>query len=283
MSSTNTNNTTAADAADTDTTNFQSELAADRNGYFARLADRVFGSDGFLGTFADEQRLERLDGCKALEGDWDHCTKIQRRLEEVERARLEKEQGSGSGGGGFWGRRKNKGAAAGAVGTDEQADDAMDTSYVPSQSATKTRIARFYDWGEPDGDAAEAPGDGGAVVPATSASCHRETHSVWACRALAVGCADHLPPLRKCLQRTGTVATHYEGNTAGGDTDDAFSNDSADECILEQQALAQCVNIKLEELDKRFRDRQRLTKRRMFFCKNCCLQLKMHTPTFISI
>ena len=263
MSSTNTNNTTTdadADAADADTSNFQSELAADRNGYFARLADRVFGSDGFLGTFADEQRLERLDGCKALEGDWDQCTKIQKRLKEVERVRLEKEGGgSGGGGGGFWGRRKNKqGAAAGVVGTDERADDTVDTSYVPSQSATKTRIARFYDWGEPDGEgAAEAPGDGGAVLPATSASCHRETHSVWACRALAVGCADHLVPLRKCLQRTGTVATHYEGSAAGGAAEDGFSTGSADECILEQQALAQCVNIKLEELDKRFRDRQR--------------------------
>lgn len=253
--------TTAAAAADTDTANFQSELAADRNGYFARLADRVFGSDGFLGTFADEQRLERLDGCKALEGDWDHCRKMQRRLmEEVERLRVERE-----GGGGFWGRRKNNTqSAAATVGvTDEQPDEAVDTSYVPSQSATKTRIARFYDWGEPDGDAAEAPGGGddggGLAAPATSASCHRETHSVWACRALAVGCADHLVPLRKCLQRTGTVATHYEGSTgaAGGAADDGFSNGSADECILEQRALAQCVNVKLEELDKRFRDRQR--------------------------
>ena len=248
--------TTAAAAADTDTANFQSELAADRNGYFARLADRVFGSDGFLGTFADEQRLERLDGCKALEGDLSHCTRMQRRLmAEVERRRVEKE----GGGGGFWGRRKNNKQSAAA----DQADEAVDTSYVPSQSATKTRIARFYDWGEPDGDAAEAPGGGddggGLAAPATSASCHRETHSVWACRALAVGCADHLVPLRKCLQRTGTVATHYEGSTgaAGGAADDGFSNGSADECILEQRALAQCVNVKLEELDKRFRNRQR--------------------------
>ena len=261
-SNTDTTTNTNSTATDTDTANFQSELAADRNGYFARLADRVFGSDGFLGAFADEQRLERLDGCKALEGDWDHCRRMQRRLlAEVERLRVERE---GGGGGGFWGRRKNnKQSAAATVGvTDEQADEAVDTSYVPSQSATKTRIARFYDWGEPDGDAAEDPSggdDGGLAVPATSASCHRETHSVWACRALAVGCADHLVPLRKCLQRTGTVATHYEGSTgtAGGEADDGFSNGNADECILEQRALAQCVNVKLEELDKRFRDRQR--------------------------
>ena len=251
---TNTNTTSDTTDADNDTANFQSDLAADRNGYFARLANRVFGSDGFLGTFADEQRLERLDGCKALEGDWDHCLRIQKRLEEVERVRLEES----AGGGGFWGRRKNKQGAAAAAEVDTQADGGVDTNYVPSQSATKTRIARFYDWGEPDGDAAEAPADGdGAAVPAISASCHRETHSVWACRALAVGCADHLVPLRKCLQRTGTTATHYEGSAAEASNQDGFSNGSVDECILEQRALAQCVNIKLEELDKRFRDRQR--------------------------
>ena len=263
MSSTDRNTTanTTADAADadTDTTNFRSELAADRNGYFARLADRVFGSDGFLGTFADEQRLERLDGCKALEGDLDQCTRIQKRLAEEVEHRLRTEEGGTTrgGGGGFWGRRKNiQGAAAVAVVADGQVDDVDTSSYVPSQSATKTRIARFYDWGEPDGDADEAPGDGGVAVPPISTSCHRETHSVWACRALAVGCADHLVPLRKCLQRTGTMATHYEGSDTGA-PDDGFSNSRADECILEQQALAQCVNIKLEELDKRFRDRQR--------------------------
>ena len=137
--------------------------------------------------------------------------------------------------------------------------------YVPSQSATKTRIARFYDWGEPDGAAAAAAPDaaasanGSAAAAASPPSCHRESHSVWACRALAVGCADHLVPLRKCLQRTGSAAVHYEGsgNALAEDGGAIGGTGSVDECVLEQQALAQCVNVKLDELDKRFRERQR--------------------------
>ena len=247
---TNTNTNTTINANNS-TANFQSDLAADRDGYFARLASRVFGSgDGFLATFADEQRLERLDGCTSLEGDLGHCQRIRRRIEEA----LEE---AGSGGRGFWRKRSNNKST-----NDTDDMDGTSLTYVPSQSATKTRIARFYDWGEPDGaaaapDASAASANGAASPP----SCHREAHSVWACRALAVGCADHLVPLRKCLRRTGSAAVHYEGSSGGALTEDEGSNGgSVDECVLEQRALAQCVNVKLDELDKRFRDRQRAKK-----------------------
>lgn len=251
-------NTTTATDADNSTAGFQSDLAADRDGYFARLAGRVFGSasgDGFLATFADEQRLERLDGCTALEGDLGQCQRIRRKiLEEA----LEKTE-SGGGGRGFWGRRGNNKSK-----TDTDEIDSTALPYVPSQSATKTRIARFYDWGEPDGAATAAAPDAAAsanrsAAAASPPSCHRESHSVWACRALAVGCADHLVPLRKCLRRTGSAAVHYEGSgeTLTEDGGAIGGTGSVDECVLEQQALAQCVNVKLDELDKRFRERQR--------------------------
>ena len=239
--------------ANNSTADFQSDLAADRDGYFARLASRVFGGDGFLATFADEQRLERLDGCIALEGDLGQCQRIREKILE--------EAKSASGGRGFWDRRGNNKSTND---TDEM--DGTSLTYVPSQSATKTRIARFYDWGEPDGGAAAAPDNAvasanGTTATASPPSCHREAHSVWACRALAVGCADHLVPLRKCLRRTGSAAVHYEGSSGGALTEDEGSNGgSVDECVLEQRALAQCVNVKLDELDKRFRDRQRAKK-----------------------
>lgn len=258
--STNTNANTTTNANDS-TAGFQSDLAADRDGYFARLAGRVFGSgdNGFLATFADEQRLERLDGCTALEGDLGQCQRVRRKMEEV----LEETESGGGGGRGFWGRRGNNKSK-----TDADEMDGTDAStYVPSQSATKTRIARFYDWGEPDGgataaapDATAASANGSAAAAAASPpSCHRESHSVWACRALAVGCADHLVPLRKCLRRTGSAAVHYEGsgNALAEDGGAIGGTGSVDECVLEQQALAQCVNVKLDELDKRFRERQR--------------------------
>jgi len=255
-SSSSSSDPTTTDATADTTPNFQSDLAADRNGYFARLADRVFGSggDGFLATFADEQRLERLDGCQALEGDLTHCTRLRRKLEEaeVERAqRLEEEESGERGRGGFWGRRANKSTNAAVPSQEDKqqattTEEEMDPYYIPSQSSTKARIARFYDWGEPD--SAEA-----LNAAAAPANCHRESHSVWACRAMAVGCADHLVPLRKCLQRTGTTAVHYEGNAGA-------TEDGGEECMLEQQAMAQCVNVKLDELDKRFRDRQQRAK-----------------------
>ena len=258
--STNTNtNTNTTTNANNSTAGFQSDLAADRDGYFARLAGRVFGSgsgDGFLATFADEQRLERLDGCTALEGDLEQCQRIRRKMEEA----LEKTE-SGSGGRGFWGRSGNNKSK-----TDTDEMDGTDAlTYVPSQSATKLRIARFYDWGEPDGGATAAAPDAaasvnGATTTASPPSCHRESHSVWACRALAVGCADHLVPLRKCLRRTGSAAVHYEGSSGEALTEDGGAiggTGSVDECVLEQQALAQCVNVKLDELDKRFRERRR--------------------------
>jgi hypothetical protein len=239
-------NTTSNSTAD-----FQSDLAADRDGYFARLASRVFGSgDGFLATFADEQRLERLDGCTALEGDLGQCQRIRRKMEEA------LEDGAGGTGRGFWGRRGNNKST-----NDTDEVDGTDTlTYVPSQSATKTRIARFYDWGEPDGGAKapDAVASTNGAAAASPPSCHREAHSVWACRALAVGCADHLVPLRKCLRRTGSAAVHYEGGSGEALTEDGGDiGRGVDECVLEQQALAQCVNVKLDELDKRFRERQR--------------------------
>ena len=261
-------NTTTATDADNSTAGFQSDLAADRDGYFARLAGRVFGSasgDGFLATFADEQRLERLDGCTALEGDLGQCQRIRRKMEE---AMMEAK--SGGGGRGFWGRMRGNNKSTNndaAVQSREETLDGTDAlPYVPSQSATKTRIARFYDWGEPDGAAAAAAPDaaasanGSAAAAASPPSCHRESHSVWACRALAVGCADHLVPLRKCLRRTGSAAVHYEGSSGEALAEDGGAiggTGSVDECVLEQQALAQCVNVKLDELDKRFRERQR--------------------------
>ena len=254
-------NTTTTPNANNSTAGFQSDLAADRDGYFARLASRVFGSgdgDGFLATFADEQRLERLDGCTALEGDLGQCQRIRRKMEEA----LEEAE-SGGGGRGFWGRRGNNKSK-----TDTDEMDGTDAlTYVPSQSATKLRIARFYDWGEPDGgataaapDAAASANGSAAAAAASPPSCHRESHSVWACRALAVGCADHLVPLRKCLRRTGSAAVHYEGSSGEALTEDGGAiggTGSVDECVLEQQALAQCVNVKLDELDKRFRERRR--------------------------
>ena len=229
-----------------DTNESLTNLKRDREGYFARFAQRLFGDPtGFLGSFADDQRLARLEGCKDLESNLADCERIRDAILSA------------------------------------NANSASDvTSTIPSNSSTsQLKINRFYGWGVGGSGASDrereeearimeqhedtnssaqinvASRNNSTDMASTagsadgSTSCSRESHSVWACRALALGCADHLVPLRKCLRETKSDGIFYD-NTDGA----ATSVEGA--CALEQIALAKCVASNTADLKQRCKKRE---------------------------
>mmetsp|Transcript_34007 Transcript_34007/g.68494 ORF Transcript_34007/g.68494 Transcript_34007/m.68494 type:complete len:254 (+) Transcript_34007:122-883(+) len=233
----------AAGPGDNETNESLTNLKRDRDGYFARFSHKIFGDPmGFFGSFADDQRLERLEGCKALEGSLAECERIRDAI--------------------------GRNVSAGGSGATRE----FEGSAKASSSTPQLKINRFYGWGVGGSGASDtereeesriiAMNDTRASSPAalapddmsanttTPTSCSRETHSVWACRALALGCADHLVPLRKCLRATKSDGLHYN---------DGVSTTTVlveDECALEQRALAKCVAANTAELEQRFKKRE---------------------------
>lgn len=243
----------AAGPGGNETNESLTNLKRDRDGYFARFSNKLFGDPiGFFGSFADDQRLERLEGCKALEGSLAECERIRDAIR----------------------RNANTGGAT----------RALEGSAKTRSSTSQLKINRFYGWGvggsgasdtereeesrimmndtraSPDtasthtstrmaATAAAAPDDI-ATNTTGQTSCSRETHSVWACRALALGCADHLVPLRKCLRETKSDGLHYN------DDDSTRTVLVEDECALEQKALAMCVAANTTKLEQRYKKRE---------------------------
>jgi len=71
-------------------------------------------------------------------------------------------------------------------------------------------------------------------------------HSIWACRALSLGCGGHFETLQSCF---------------------AQSKDS-NECVKEQQDVAKCVSKEATELEQRLKQRAELQKREKFETSN---------------
>jgi len=81
--------------------------------------------------------------------------------------------------------------------------------------------------------------------------CARETHALWACRALALGCAADLASLKKCfVHKLGTTnpgELHYD--SGGGSV-------TTSGCGLEQKKIRDCVLKNWTELKERTERRQ---------------------------
>ena len=254
-------------------------LKRDRDGYFARLSHRLFSDPaGFFGTFADDQRLSRLDGCKAMDASLVDCKRVRQAIMNAEKKKAEQNVKAGGWFGG--------GSTGGLNETDDRMDSAglasLDNNGLGGSSRGQSlKIARFYGWGvggagasgaekeeearakrreeiqmqKPDDFDMAGVDDMGSTADSSGTvsipTCSREQHSLVACRALALGCADHLVPLRKCLQRTGTEALHYND-----DSPVSASIDEAGQCALEQRAIAKCIGANMAELDRRLKARQ---------------------------
>lgn len=201
----------------------------------------------FASSFADKQALERLKQCGEIEDALNECEKIRKLM-------------------------KSKG------------DTGMSQDYTRKINIQDTRagmkIARFYDWGLINPRAQEAVaamrGDGGlrtlhptvtdgkdtsrkdiktkAVstekVNSSSAPalCHREKHAVWGCRAMALGCANDLVKLKKCM-----LVRHNHTNPKYSTYESEKDWMIADGCQLEMQKLGRCVSTNWKELSERLK------------------------------
>ncbi|KAL7450219.1 hypothetical protein ACHAWC_002173, partial [Mediolabrus comicus] len=174
-----------------------------RDGPIDRLAKALFASPSSpLTAFADRQRLERLEQCKQLEDILLSCQTVNEVRENGDRASANTDAGSAA-----------------------------------NKSRSEARIKRFFKWNESQetngsnddnntssnvfSDAtASIYGDGGGessdvkqvrnrlntnTSPQYSKDCIKETHEMWACRALALGCGNHLSNLKQCWSDASSV------------------------------------------------------------------------------
>jgi len=140
-------------------------------------------------------------------------------------------------------------------------------------SKSGKKISLFYDWGltgragagpPATATAAATVGVGSVVAEPTEntiektkatnrersnkKSCSMENHAVWACRAMALGCAPDLIKLRKCFKNdlgtTNPEGCYYENGDDGEGTE-------VGRCQLEQRIVAECVLRQEKELKDR--------------------------------
>lgn len=214
-----------------------------KDGPIDRLAKSLFASPGSPFTaFADKQRSERLEQCQGLEDILMAC------------------------------QRAN--AANNANGDSAAAAPAVES--VGNKSRSEARIKRFFKWngtqqqGNNDDkssvlqDATDSILDGGGNNSGNSDTinqpqrlnnnnsshyskgCIQETHEMWACRALALGCGNHLSDLRRCWSdASSSVQNKGELTFKDGDSGSDAS------CRGIQQQMARCVVKNTAELKER--------------------------------
>jgi hypothetical protein len=202
-------------------------------------------------AFADRQRVERIEQCKQLENIVVAC-------QSAKHARDARKAG-------------------------EELKETPDMAEEIPTSRSGARIARFFKWNNPPGYDAEQNGtqtaesssvldeavssfyDNGsgddkarqgkkiAARPRFSEDCAIETHELWACRALALGCGNHLVDLRKCWSDQNSVAT-----VTMRDEGIEFYKDPKEEksCRSIQLSMARCVNRHTAELNERVKASQ---------------------------
>lgn len=78
-----------------------------------------------------------------------------------------------------------------------------------------------------------------------SKDCIQETHEMWACRALALGCGNHLSDLRRCWSDASSMQNKGELTFKDGDSGTDAS------CRGIQQQMARCVLKNTAELKER--------------------------------
>ena len=199
---------------------------SNNDGFVDRLAKTLFASPNSPFTaFADRQRVERLEACQALEQNLLTCQSM----------------------------------------VENQNSDSKSYSIPPSKSAV--RIARFFKWRDGDGgstvvthepsakqnlfsdaltEQTEKPAAATTPRPAQAQvfnkGCSIETHELWACRSLALGCGNFLMDLRRCWENETTQRkiAELEGVT--------YEHKSMSECRQIQLDMARCVHKNAAEL-----------------------------------
>ena len=89
-----------------------------------------------------------------------------------------------------------------------------------------------------------------SLSTSSSTCCPRETHALWACRAMALGCATDLVKLKKCFKTT-------LGDTNPSSIQYNASVQSDESCGIEQRAVGDCVLKNWNELNERIERRKK--------------------------
>mmetsp|Transcript_18428 Transcript_18428/g.27310 ORF Transcript_18428/g.27310 Transcript_18428/m.27310 type:complete len:192 (+) Transcript_18428:123-698(+) len=120
------------------------------------------------------------------------------------------------------------------------------------------RMVKYFDWRESQPTRIKL-GDGarGETVLAIKPShdkakdeiptCARETHAVWGCRAIALGCAPHMIDLRNCFQESYTTEQVLSVSQFGYEN----NNNENIPCRDIQRALGECVAREASLLEQR--------------------------------
>ena len=220
------------------------------DGIMDRLAKKLFASPSSpLTAFADRQRVERLDQCRQLERILEACQSAARNNNE----------------------------------NDPRQQQRLVSTTVEElpNSRSGARISRFFGWNSSDGsdqqNVTSTTISGSVLDDATSSifedngekimqikgkksvarmsfsdNCAIETHELWACRALAVGCGSHLAELRQCwsdAERQSLLAKMKEDGVELYSNSNSNKKDAS--CRSVQLNMARCVNKNSAELDER--------------------------------
>mmetsp|Transcript_6748 Transcript_6748/g.13886 ORF Transcript_6748/g.13886 Transcript_6748/m.13886 type:complete len:223 (-) Transcript_6748:149-817(-) len=206
------------------------EAKDEKLGIVDRLANYMFANpDSPFTQFADRQRVERLQQCREIEAILKACQESRKKVEQAS---------------------KNK------IDVDPSPKD------IPSLATTKRslKISRFFKWDSPHSDqdtdgshenSRSIIGDATALLSGEiqrdtntvssegkmntkfSKDCSKETHELWACRALSIGCGNHVSNLRNC----------WDSVVSGGNSEGS--------CKEIQQNMARCVTKNTSELVRR--------------------------------
>lgn len=194
-----------------------------------------------VNKFMDEQRLERLKQCRVIEQFLKHCQERRRKI-------ISKE--------------KN-----------------VENEWDIDQTVPGTRMMRYFGWHQEE--EVERPTDSSVLsmlrnkaqsndqVPTASIqpnpktttpvstmpmslshsmppSCAKESHALWGCRAVSLGCAGHLRHLRECFRETPNVLSNP--NTA---YEPSKHNKDDVPCRELQETLGKCVIQEAKALQQR--------------------------------
>ena len=218
----------------------------DKDGFVDRLAKSIFASpDSPFTAFADRQRVERLEQCGELQRIVDACH-----------------------------------AAANSTKNDTSNNVDVD---IPSSKSAK-RISRFFKWNSVDQSSAaqqqqtdtsssdvfteaassftndnesknsnkeRSKTSSNSSRTSYSKGCVIETHELWACKALAVGCGNFLSDLRQCWTQQQIEDAQRSKNDGM-----TYHNSNRDNCRDIQIDMGRCVKKNIKELDDRAAKRQ---------------------------
>jgi hypothetical protein len=242
-----------------DDNNDTPESHSDRESPFSFL------NSSFFTDFSDHQRLERLKQCREIEHVLNRCRTMQQIIMlKNQEQELHQKKGIFTN----WLKR-----------SDNKPDNNNNKHHHPpasrspphystlelEQTVPGLRMTHYFGWRQ-----TSAVRVGDVVIrekkqeettreekKETLTSCARETHCLWACRSIALGCAPYLTKLKQCFQQYENVQsvdqTAYDEKSRKNIT----AADLVIPCREIQEELGACVTQNALELQRR---RQQKTK-----------------------